>query len=363
MAGLRVAVAGAGFGSAVHVPAFLSEGWDVPVVWSRTLSRAQEQAAKHGVAEATDDFASLLRRNDIDAVAIATPPTAHYEMVLAALRAGKHVLCEKPFTLNAAQARELTEAAAAARLTGMVGHEFRFAPQRLYIKELLDQGQIGAPQVAQLEMFMGGRRPAATPPPLNPAGSVANGGGMLGGLGSHFIDGLRHWFGEVEAVSGVLRTLRPDRTDAATGRIVQTDAEDTFQFALTFASGVVASMTASSGVGPGMGGRTYIGGLEGALFAEQRGGNPEPDGVVLAARAGEREFAELPMPERHRPFEDDRDERLVAFRLLVREFERGIREGTSPSPSFEDGWRCREILDAVRESSDTGRVVRLSSRD
>ncbi|MFA7248136.1 MAG: Gfo/Idh/MocA family oxidoreductase [Dehalococcoidia bacterium] len=357
MAALRVGVVGLGFGATVHVPAFLSEGWEVPVVWSRRLERAQEQAVALGIAEATNDFAGLIARRDIDAVAIATPPAAHHEMVLAALAAGKHVLCEKPFARNATEARQMLDAATASRLTAMVAHEFRFAPQRAFVRQLLDEGYVGTPQVAQLELFMGGRRPAQ--PPALGAG-VADGGGMLGALGSHFIDGLRHWFGDVHEVTGLTRALRPDRTDPATGAIVQTDAEDTFQFSLTFHRGVVAAMTASSAVGPGLGGRTFISGTDGSLIAEQRGPNPEPDGTVRGAKVGERAFAELAMPERYRPFEDERDQRLMAFRLLVREFERGIREGTSPSPSFEDGWRCQQVLDAVRESSRSGRGVSIS---
>jgi predicted dehydrogenase len=140
---------------------------------------------------------------------------------------------------------------------------------------------------------------------------------------------------------------------------VRTDTDDTFRFSLQFESGAFASMTASSAVGPGMGGRTFISGSDGSLLAAQRGPNPEPDGVVLGAKIGERSLVELPMPEMYRPFEDDRDHRLVAFRLLVREFERGIAEGVSSAPSFEDGWRCRQILDAVRESAASGRTVRV----
>jgi predicted dehydrogenase len=360
MSGLRVAVAGAGYGSVVHVPGFQSEGWEVAAIWSRRLERAREQAAIHGVAESTDDFDALLRRPDIDAVAIATPPAGHYDMVTAAIAAGKHVLAEKPFALNAAQAQEMCQAASAAGLTAMVGHEFRFAPQRLFIKQLLEEGFVGTPQLVQVELLMGGRPLPQPPPPLNPAGSAAMGGGFLGGLGSHFLDALRHWFGDVAEVRGVLRTLRPDRTDPATGAVVQTDADDTFQCTLTFRSGVIASMMASSAVGPSTSGRTFIGGSQGALFATQPGPNPLPDGVVLGAKAGERTLTELPMPPEHRPFEDERDQRLVAFRLMLREFERGIREGHSPSPSFEDGWRCRQVMDAIHESSETGRAVTIA---
>ena len=65
------------------------------------------------------------------------------------------------------------------------------------------------------------------------------------------------------------------------------------------------------------------------------------------------------MPSEFRPFDDDRDHRLMAFRLLVREFERGIREGSSVAPSFDDGVGCQAVLDAVRESSKSGRWVRV----
>jgi predicted dehydrogenase len=66
------------------------------------------------------------------------------------------------------------------------------------------------------------------------------------------------------------------------------------------------------------------------------------------------------MPERLQPFQDERDDRLMPFRLLVREFLRGIEEGTSPAPNFYDGFRCQQILDAVRESSATGRRVEIA---
>jgi len=347
---LRVGVIGVGFGATVHVPAFLSEGWDVASVWSRRTERAQEAAAQYGGADVAEDWRAIIARDDLDAVAIATPPGAHLEMVTAALEAGKHVLCEKPFAVNATDARAMRDLAAATGRTAMVAHEFRWAPQRQQIKELLDEGYIGEPKLLTAELFLGRAAPA-TPPPMTWGGSVANGGGFLGALGSHYIDGFRHWFGDVTHASGVVRVLRPDRTDPATGAIVQADAEDAFTFTLTFESGVVASMTASSAVSPGQGARILIAGSDGVLLATQRGPNPEPDGVVLAGKATDRELAPLPVPSHVRPFEDDRDQRLVAFRLMVREFERGIREGTSPAPSFEDGLACQEVLDAIRSSS------------
>ncbi|MGE3960216.1 MAG: Gfo/Idh/MocA family protein [Dehalococcoidia bacterium] len=345
---LRIGIIGVGFGAAVHVPGFQSEGWEVPVVWGRTKSRAEEAAQRLGVPEVADDWRDLVARDDLDAVAVTTPPAAHLEMVTAALNAGKHVLCEKPFALNAGEAEQMRVLAAERGLTAMVAHEFRFAPQRMQIKELLAEGYIGTPQLVSAELLMG--RPAGDPPAYAWNARISEGGGMLGALGSHFIDGFRHWFGDVAQARGALRTARPDRRDAA-GAIVQADADDTFTFTVEFQSGVIVTMTASSAVSPSQGGRITITGSDGVLVATQRGPNPEPDGVVLAGKSTDRRLEELPVPDRFRPIDDDRDHRLGAFRLLVREFERGIREGTSPAPSFEDALRCQVVLDAIRESA------------
>jgi len=354
---LRIGVIGVGFGATVHVPGFTSEGWEVPIVWGRRFERAKEKAAELGT-EAIEDWRHMVTRDDLDAVAVTTPPAAHHEMVMAAFAAGKHVLCEKPFALNAAEACEMRDTARDRGLTAMVAHEFRFAPQRSQIKDLLDEGRIGAPELVSAELLMGRPRPD-TPPPYTWAADRSQGGGLLGALGSHYIDGLRHWFGDVAEVGGQLVTRNPARVDAD-GNPREADTDDTFALNLLFASGVIASMTASSQVSPSLGARITIAGSEGVLVATQRGPNPEPDGVVLAGGAGERELTPLPVDPKYVLIEDDRDQRLAAFRILVREFERGIRGGSSPAPSFDDATACQEVLDAVRAAADSGQTVRLT---
>ena len=161
---LRIGVIGVGFGATVHVPGFLSEGWAVPVVWSRRIERAREQADRLGVPEVAEDWREIVGRDDLDAVAVTTPPAAHYEIVAAALRAGKHVLCEKPFALNTNEARAMRDLAREHGRTAMVAHEFRFAPQRAQIKDLLDEGRIGTPELVSAELLMDGRGPTRRRP-------------------------------------------------------------------------------------------------------------------------------------------------------------------------------------------------------
>ncbi|MCH7907490.1 MAG: Gfo/Idh/MocA family oxidoreductase [Chloroflexi bacterium] len=186
----------------------------------------------------------------------------------------------------------------------------------------------------------------------------ADGGGFLGALGSHFIDGLRYWFGDVETVTGRLDTFQPDRTDPDTGAVVQSETDDSFTFTLTFKNGGIATMVCSSAITPARGVRIAVMGTEGTLYAEQTGPNPAEDGAISGSQGGA-PLAAIETPARWKPFSDDRDPRLMAFRLLVRDFNRGIDEGTSPAPNFVDAWRCQQVLDAVRESSDGGRTIRL----
>jgi predicted dehydrogenase len=239
----------------------------------------------------------------------------------------------------------------------MVGHEFRHTPQRAYIKELLDEGVIGRFQLCTIELFLD-RYVTKEPRALSWMAHEANGGGLLGALGSHYVDGLRHWFGEVASVTGRLANLRPDVRDPKTGAIVKADSDDTFLFTLEFAGGGIATMIASFAATPTRGARIAVMGERGTLIAEQPGPNPMENGVVIASHDGS-PLQPLATPAKYAPFSDDRDHRLMAFRLLVREFNRGIEHGTSPSPNFTDGLRCQQVLDAVRESSRSGRTVEL----
>ncbi|MDP7214307.1 MAG: Gfo/Idh/MocA family oxidoreductase [Dehalococcoidia bacterium] len=352
----KIGILGVGFGSAVHIPGFRSEGWNVAAVYSRNEERARAAAGENNVADHYTDAYELIGRDDLDAIAIATPPGPHHDFAIAALNAGKHVICEKPFALSAAQAAEMRDVAEASGRTAMVAHEFRHTPQREQIKELLDHGYIGEFKMAALELYLS-RGSRGTPPPMTWASIRADGGGFLGALGSHFIDGLRYWFGDVKTVTGRLDTFQPDRTDD-NGAVVQSETDDSFTFTLTFKNGGSATMICSSAVTPARGARISVMGSSGTLFAEQDSPNPAEDGGIWGSQGGG-PLAPIETPARLMPFSDDRDPRLMAFRLLVRDFNRGIDEGTSPTPNFTDAWRCQQILDAVRESSDTGRTITI----
>ncbi|HET7372295.1 MAG TPA: Gfo/Idh/MocA family oxidoreductase, partial [Gemmatimonadaceae bacterium] len=335
----KVGIIGVGFGAQVHVPGFRSEGWDVAAICSRNREKAQKAAAEAQIEGVYTDPMEIIRRDDLDAVSIITPPSAHHALSIAALRAGKHVLCEKPFALDAKQGSEMLDAAEKSRRTAMIVHEFRHTPQRAYIKQLVDERYIGTFRICTIELFLD-RYVTREPRPFSWIARRADGGGLLGALGSHYIDGLRYWFGEVASVSGRLETLRPEVVDPATGRKVEAETDDTFWMMLTFKNGGTATMIASFATTPTRGAKIVVMGDKGTLIAEQPGPNPLENGVVVASRDGTA-FEPLKTPPQYTPFADARDHRLMAFRLLVRDFNKGVELGTSPAPNFTDGLRCQ----------------------
>ncbi len=115
----------------------------VAAVAARDASRAQAFAAKHGIGRVHDSYPALLADPDIDAVYIPLPNGLHGKWTRAALQAGKHVLCEKPFTANAAEACEISELAANSGRVVMEAFHYRYHPMALRIEQIIASGELG----------------------------------------------------------------------------------------------------------------------------------------------------------------------------------------------------------------------------
>ncbi|MBD5633012.1 MAG: Gfo/Idh/MocA family oxidoreductase, partial [Candidatus Eremiobacteraeota bacterium] len=139
----RVGVLGASFGGAVHVPAFVAQG-SFDVVAIASPNRAAEVAAARKIPNAFSSLDEMLAGCELDVLSIASPPFDHRAAVLGGLRRGLHVLCEKPFGLDVAEAEEMTAAAARAGTVCALAHEFRYTPARQALHELVANGHLGA---------------------------------------------------------------------------------------------------------------------------------------------------------------------------------------------------------------------------
>ncbi len=344
-----VAVIGTGFGARVHVPALRAAGFDVVALVGTDADRTARRAVRVGVPEATTDLVRVL--TEVDAVTIATPPATHRQLAVLAARAGRHVWCEKPFALNATEARDMVATAERAGVVALVGHEFRWAEDRAVLGRAIADGLIGTPRLATLVASV---PLLADPEARMPAWwfDPAMGGGWLGASGSHVVDQIRVWLGEFAAVAASL-----GRVGARTMAV-----EDTFTIKATLRNDCQVVLQQTAGAWGAPTGLTRVAGERGTLSIE--------DGCVWFADAtGTRALPvaeDLRLPEGPARSDDPThafthlelgpETRLAeAFR---RSIETGIAEAPVPVPTFADGLAAMQVLDAVRFSaaSDGARV-------
>ncbi|MFP8876013.1 MAG: Gfo/Idh/MocA family oxidoreductase, partial [Myxococcota bacterium] len=196
-------VVGTSFGFITHMRALREAGFEVRALVGRDPEKTAERAARAGVPHASTNLEEALALPGVEVVTVATPPHTHAEIVLAALGAGKHVVCEKPLARDAAEARRMRDAADAAGRIHLVGTEFRWATGQAVATRAIHEGLIGEPRLVSYLLHQ--------PMLADPSGEVPawwsqseEGGGWLGAYASHVIDQLRHMLGDFEGVSASL---------------------------------------------------------------------------------------------------------------------------------------------------------------
>lgn len=346
-------VVGTGFGCRIQVPALRAAGFDVVGLVGADRERTRERAAANGVPGAFTDLDEAISRTGATAVAISTPPDSHAPLALTAIARGCHVICEKPFAMDLAEARAMLDAARKAGVVHMVGHEFRWTPERAMLARVIADGAIGAPRLATFTSFM----PYLVGPNVDMPDwwfDQAAGGGWLGAAGSHLIDWIRTLLGEFVAVSASLLRLSPRPGGA----------DDSFVFRFTAgdgAEGVVQQSAAAWGPPIDI---VRLSGEAGSAWIE--GGE-----IKVADQHGVRTVAisdDLRLPPVPPLGADPRHEtpkwrmltqvELPPYVRLCEAFRIQIEGGTPPAtvrlPSFEDGVAGMEVLDAVRASAARG---------
>lgn len=235
----RVGIVGAGFGVNCHLPALLAHP-RFDVVALASPHTAAEIAKQRGIAHAFTDCRAMLQGCELDAVVVASPPFAHHDDTLAALAAAKHVLCEKPFALNVAQAEAMVAAARTAGTACAVSHEFRWVPQRIALQQMVTNHHLDPIREIEFTHLRHGRR-SIDHAPRGWHFERARGGGMSGAIMSHAIDSVNHLLGRAPIRSvGYLRTAVPQRTDSQGAFTSETD-DGAFAL-LDYGDGLIARM-------------------------------------------------------------------------------------------------------------------------
>jgi len=351
---IRIAVVGAGFGARIQVPGFRASGrFEVVALVGRDPDRLARAAARCGVDRVCRSLDEALALPDLHAVSITTPPAAHAAAAIAAARAGLHVLCEKPMARTVAEAEAMC--AAARGVVALVDHEFRFDPARAMLARLIERGDLGTPQlitaITTMPHYIGPWRP---PPAWWFDADL--GGGWLGACGSHWIDALRVWLGEITDVTAVVDAHAPPPSSVARR------ADDTYTVlfrVLGGAHGVLQQSAATWGRRfealriAGGDGTCWIDGNE--LWHANRS---EPGAVV--AIPDDLRLPEIPTEPWMGPFA------AVELPAFVRQAEQfaDMIEGRTPTgpraATFADGLACQRVMEAARAAATSRGWIHLA---
>lgn len=351
---VRIGVIGAGFARRVQLPALaFVPGARATAVASGRRANAEAVAREFGLPHVFDDGAELARSPEVDLVIVSSTPDSHARYAVAALDAGKHVLCEKPAALDAYEAAQML--AAAARRPDRVAwidHELRYEPNRRRARELIRADAIGPLRHIELSLkpyLRGDGRPQATDAPWTWWSDAARGGGILGAVGSHLVDLCRFWTGsEISHVAGLVETFVPERRDE-TGTPRPVTGDDFATCVLRTAGGVVATVTLSTVAHHGPGHFAQVTGGTGTIVIT---GETK---LELGSAGGPLEDVSVPdeLWEKTKPNNMWARSFVRLLRDMVRVIEGGEAEGEPAT--FRDGWQVQRVLDAVRG----GRGVRL----
>lgn len=345
---IRIGVIGTGFGARVHIPGFRAiPGVEVACIAGRDHNRTEEIARDLRVPKAYRSWEALIGDEALTAVSIATPPAHHHSIVLAAVQRGLHVLCEKPFGVDAKQALEMLAAANQAGIVHMVDFLFRMAPEHRSLKELLDSRAIGDIRHVNIEWTLRGRAAAAQPMRTWHLDRRA-GGGTLFAFGSHVVDYLEWLLGPIRSVSAHLSARRPFKDERSDFE----PAEDTVDIILLLSGGIPATVSISTVAAGGRGHWLSIYGEQGMLAV----GNSNLNDVVMGTRlykAGPEGNASQEIPVQELPDAGLADGRVSLFRRIAKIFTDAIRTDTPAVPSFRDGWRGQVVMDAIRRSHES----------
>jgi 1,5-anhydro-D-fructose reductase (1,5-anhydro-D-mannitol-forming) len=308
------------------MPGFaLAQRCSVTALSSREMDKARESAKKYKIPLAFDSIAELCQSSEVDAVLVTTPNALHLSDVLAAIKHKKAVLCEKPMAMNAAECRQMVEAACSAGVLLGVAHVFRFEDSTARLRERIAKGQIGRPIFARAEFSYLGKAHART----WLTNAAIAGGGPISDVGVHCVDAMQYILQDQ-----IVRVGARGMWDKESGGV-----EAAAVLALEFASGTLGSVMVSMRADY----RTPIEfvGDEGSLRAD--------DGLTVDRPIN------LEWRRPGKPLETEEVSNRLAYARQVDAFADAV-EGKAPFPvPGEQGWQNQEILDAAFRSLKSAR--------
>ena len=357
---IRLGIIGAnihrGWAVRSHLPAVVaSPEFELTAVCTTRMESAEESRQMFGARLAFDDYNAMLAHPDIDAVAVSLRVPSHYEPTMAALNAGKHVYTEWPLGRTTAEAQEMADLARTKGVRNMVGLQSRANPVLLHLKDLVASGYVGEVMSCHVSRIAGGVLERQSDRTWQREAEL--GANTLTISCGHTIDALRFVVGDFSSVSSVVATQADQWYETDTDQMVDVTSPDNILVSGRLAGGGVASVHIAANPWAGSGYRMEIYGREGTLIASSDE-SPNHDSVRLQGAQGNDRLEDLPIPSQY-TYVLEGMPRGAAYNVgqMYYQFGRGIREGQTFQPDFDEAVRLHQFIDKIQEASDQSRQV------
>lgn len=371
---LRVGLVGYGFMGRTHSNAYrqVNQFFDVDfqpdltAVCGRDGKKLAEFAARWGYKSVETDWRTLIARNDIDLIDIASPNDTHAEIAIAAARAGKTVLCEKPLGRNIAEAQSMVDAVERAGVANMVWYNYRRVPAVTLIKQLVEEGKFGRIFHYRAKFLQDWT--ISSKVPMDGQGlwrlnADTAGSGVTGDLLAHCIDTAIWLNGPIKSVTAMTETFVKERESSLTGEKQTVRIDDASAFLARFENGSLATFEATR----------YARGHKALYTLELNGENAsvawdlhDLHRLQLFDYADEsrlRGWRSIHMTDGEHPYMKQwwvpglQIGYEHTFIHQVADLLRGLSEGTVPGPSFRDALATEQVVEAILQSARSGSWV------
>ncbi|MEB3062724.1 Gfo/Idh/MocA family protein [[Mycobacterium] zoologicum] len=351
---LRVGVVGVGWGAHVQVPGFrAAAGFEPVALCARTPDRLDRVATKLGISDTSTDWQSFVTREDLDVISVATPTVLHRDMTLAALDAGKAVLCEKPLAGDLDAARDMVRAARKSSRPTACCFENRWNPDWLAVADKVRSGFLGKQYLARVSRSASYWHPTH-PPQARWMYERDQGGGYLAGMLVHDLDFLCSVLGRPLSVCAEVRTSEPIR-ELPDGETLHITADDTAAVLMRMESGltVVLSVTVMGAHADHY--RLELFGADGTIIGD---GDLRSTGY-LAGTAAAGGLSPLAVAEREPAYPEHLPKGLAghasrAMALMLEDWQPAFDGAPSAAATFDDGLLSLAVIDAARRSAEGG---------
>ncbi|HKH12924.1 MAG TPA: Gfo/Idh/MocA family oxidoreductase [Rubrobacter sp.] len=368
MAGVGVGLVGYKFMGRAHSNAYrqLPRFFDVDpaprmaAICGRDEAGVREAAHSLGWESHETDYRRLIERDDVGLVDVVTPGNTHREIVLAALEAGKHVICEKPLANSLAEAKEMLDATREAGTINMVCFNYRRAPAVQLAKKLVDEGRLGTIRHWRATYLQDFIMDPGFPLIWRLKRELA-GSGALGDIGAHSVDLAQFLLGGISEVVGMTETFVRERPlEGSYGETGEVTVDDAAAFLARFANGAVGTFEASRFAAGRRNKNAFeINGSKGSVAFDLERMN-ELEVFFVDDDADVQGFRTVNVTEPDHPYAGAwwPPGHILGYEHTfvhtMKDLMDGIKTGTSPAPTFEDAYRVQAVLDAVERSVEGG---------